>query len=46
MSRVVLKIVRWPVMMNFQVGEVFVLISIGFEREFVGFTQFHVLILM
>ena len=38
MSRVVLKIVRWPVM-NFQVGEVFVFVSIGFEREIVGFIE-------
>ena len=36
MCRVVLKIVRWPVMMNFHVGEVFVLVSFGFECEFVG----------
>ena len=39
MSRVVLKIVRWSVMMNFQVGEVFVLVPIGFESEFVGFIE-------
>ena len=39
MSRVVLKVMRWPVMMNFQVGEVFVLVSIGFECEFVGFIE-------
>jgi len=39
MSRVVLKTVRWPIMMNFQVGEVFVLVSIGFKCEFVGFIE-------
>ena len=39
MSRVVLKMVRWPVMMNFQVWEVFVLVSIGFECELVGFIE-------
>ena len=37
MNRVELKIVCWPVMMNFQVREVFVLVSIGFDYEFVGF---------
>jgi len=39
MSRVVLKIVRWPVMMNFQLGEVFALVSSGFEYAFVGFIE-------